>query len=70
VVKCDPEIVCEIHLYVLTVFSFEFKFRCMSFNSGPPNTFKVAFNHLADTFIQCDLQMRRAIEAVKSTIGQ
>jgi len=25
-------------------------------------------NHLADTFIQSDLQMRRAIEAIKLTI--
>jgi len=28
------------------------------------------FNHLADVFIQSDLQMRRAIEASKQTIGQ
>jgi len=28
------------------------------------------FDHLADAFIQSDLQKRRAIEAIKLTIGQ
>jgi len=28
------------------------------------------FDHLADAFIQNDLKMRRAIEAIKLTIGQ
>lgn len=32
--------VCEIHLYVLTVFSCEFKFRCISFISSTPNNLK------------------------------
>jgi len=30
----------------------------------------ITFNNLADAFIQTDLQMRGAIEAVKQTIGQ
>jgi len=33
-------------------------------------TFYIKLNNLADIFIQSDLQMRRAIEALKPTIGQ
>ncbi len=32
--------------------------------------FTFTFNHLADTFIQSDLQMRRAIEAISPTREQ
>ncbi len=40
-----------------------------SFKIGAPRPLK-AFNHLADAFIQSDVQMRRAIEAIRPSREQ
>ncbi len=38
--------------------------------SGPEFTFTFTFNHLADAFIQSDVQMRRTIEAIRPSREQ
>jgi len=51
------------------------KYRSIKINASAQCKKKLSyrhftFNHLADAFILSDEQMRRAIEAIKPTIGQ
>ncbi len=39
-------------------------------NRSKVNTFTFTFNHLADAFIQSDVQMRRTIEAIRPSREQ
>ncbi len=42
----------------------------LEFLLEPGSTFTFTFNHLADAFIQSDVQMRRTIEAIRPSREQ